>query len=63
MSLCDVCGRQVHPLHRLPVTVSCYGRRYVARTYAELNELLDYLVDRRLALANRFRTGTSWPRG
>lgn len=46
-----------------PVIVKCYGRKYSVVNREELDQLIEWLTDRRLALANRYRIGASWPRG
>lgn len=48
---------------RFPTDVVTGGRRYVVGNSGELNELLGWLDSGRLALANRYRVGPSWPRG
>lgn len=46
-----------------PARVQCYGHDYVALDQRELDHLLGLLIERKLALANRYRVGGSWPRG
>ena len=48
---------------RWPMPVHCYGRRYLVTNDEDLQQLLQWLTERRIALANRFRIGASWPRG
>lgn len=48
---------------RFPCPVKCYGRTYLTHNADELAELLGYLHQKNLRLANRFRVGGSWPRG
>lgn len=46
-----------------PIRLSCYGRKYEAHTPEQLTELTGHLIEGRIALANRYRVGGSWPRG
>lgn len=46
-----------------PLKVSSYGRRYYVSNADELLQLLAWLDIKELRLANRYRVGSSWPRG
>ena len=48
---------------RWPMRVACYGRTYEVHDAEAFTELLSWLDQPRLALANRYRVGKSWPRG
>lgn len=50
-------------MKKWPMRVSCYGRRYEVNDDAEFAQLMRWLTDGLLMLANRYRVGKTWPRG